>query len=286
MKVRTTLALALPAAIVGSVGIATSAATSAQASVFRTIDAEDALISGDVLADDGHSYPIANQNSQDAWAPLISVDLAHGGSHALKFVVAPDTDGVKERTEVHISEGIDIENVRYTSFWMYVREDFQSYAEGRNSRELFMQLWQGVPKTDGSWGGYPPLALYFKPGSDLDYEVVIKQDGEQHEPSENQIKYTDELPKGQWVNFVIGWHADPTGNEGFVQVWQDGEEKYTYNGRWAYSETITTSKTFKYRNGLYGNPAQSITARQVVYFDDFRYGNSYDSVTTGPPDTP
>lgn len=278
MRFRSSVSLVLPV-ILASLGVVASAAP-AHASVYRTIDLESASISGNYLYDNGWSFRLANQNSPDARKPVISTDRAHTGTRSLKFIVDPDTDGVKERTEAHVSEGISIAHVRYTSFWIFVRNDFQAFAPGSNSRELFMQVWQGVDGPNG-WSGYPPFALYFKPGSNLQYEVVIKKDGEEHAPSQNQIKYTDTLPKGQWVNFVVGWKADPIGTNGYIRIWRDGVEKYAYNGRWAYSPAVTTSTTFLYRHGLYGNPAQSITVPQVVYFDDITYGNSYSSVTSG-----
>lgn len=235
------------------------------AATYRTIDAENASVSGGTLYDNGYSYPMV-YNSNGGW-PTISSAYSHTGTYSIRPKAFPDTDNSHERSEVYVSEGIGITYARYVRFWLYVPTNFPNYSTGR---ELFMQVHQGGPH-------YPPLALYFKPGSNLQYEVVIKKDGEQATSSASSLKYTDTLPKGQWVKFIIGWKASPTSSTGWVDVYRDGSLKYSYDGQWGYSTAVTSTQVFNLRFGLYGSPNET-GAIQYIYFDNLRYGDAYSSV--------
>lgn len=245
-------------------------AAPASGALFRSIDGEGASVSGSTLRDNGFTYVLDNRSSvadspvSQGQLPSISSTYSQLGAYSIRSRILPDSDGLNDRSEVLVSSGISMSQARWVRFWMYVPPSFTVYEAPR--RQLFTQLKQDAPH-------FPPFALYFEPGSDVRYQVVIKH------PSRNvmswdpsAVRFADTLPKGQWVQFVIGWRADPTG-PGWIEVWRDGSMKYRFEGPWGYTAAVSPRQTFTLKFGLYG--AANLTGTtQSVYFDGLKYGDT------------
>ncbi len=254
-------------AVVAALVLALSAvAQPATAATFRVVDAEGASISGGVLTDNGRTFKLFV--GSQGHAPAIVTSPVHTGSHSVRSRLAPDTDGKHDRSEIEVSNGIGNTWERYLRFWVFVPKGF---TDNSNGRQLFMQLHPS-PSSSGVGHG-PPLALYFTPNSNLEYDVVIREDADKGVfPTDQFVRHTDAFPKGQWVKFVVGWRGAPNTSGGWVKIWRGGSLRYTFDGAWNYAGLENSVKV-----GLYGSANKTGTT-QTVFIDDIRYGDSYADV--------
>lgn len=130
--------------------------------------------------------------------------------------------------------------------------------------------WHASPdKSLGEPWRSPPLALEVK-GSDV--RINTRSDSRQLSPKKIPSKFVwrgklDDI-RGQWTDWVfhVKWSYN---NDGFLQVWQDGNLIVDYKGPIGYNDT----KGPYFKTGIYqGNSPNKPT--RVTYFDNFRFGDS------------
>jgi hypothetical protein len=224
--------------------------------------------------------------------PVISPSGPYAGEFCLKLgVKAEENENAKSKFEYNIVKhhGNQDESYYFSLFngearylGFALKLDANNYQTPRNWL-LHMQVWQCCGHRP------PPLAMYIIPNPDanapVQYKVTIRDDrykGKKNpEPGETSF-LSGKLTRGVWHTFVFKLKPSYLGQEGQgeVTMWQDGEQKLSYVGKWGYKpETLggasRTTDRLDIKLGIY---RRRQATRQIIYLDNIRYGNSKEAV--------
>lgn len=230
-------------------------------------------------------FTVDTGTQYDVW-----LDARHAASGrrslALK-IYSERNENVKDKIELNIVKHnepgrltLDEDGARYLGF------DFMLDRQYETPRgwALHVQAWQCC-------GLNPPFAIFVVPSPDKNSEVefrfVVRDDREQTKSaatSAGKEVYRLKVPRGEWNNMVIRMepsHNDDT-REGRLAMWFNKSLKFDYRGDWGYTPGQIARKRNKemrpemaIKVGIYRR-RQATT--QIIYFDNIRYGTTYDSV--------
>ncbi|HVL84501.1 MAG TPA: polysaccharide lyase [Pseudonocardia sp.] len=176
------------------------------------------------------------------------VGQARKGEFAARFVVKPGDVpdfGGGERSEVasHSDEmATRSGDRRWYEFSLFFPEDFPNPVEG--DWFIVMQWHAG----DGS----PPLAVEVSP----DGELYLGGDGVEHDS-----RRIGPVRRGEWVDYVMHVGFSRSASEGFVEVWENGEQVVERVSR----ATMSSDENY-FKMGIYRGNGDDSTA--AVLIDD------------------
>jgi hypothetical protein len=234
---------------------------------------EDAYIRPDLsLVDDGTTYPRVVDGM--SLPPSIDhVPIPFEGKYVIKYEVPSGT--VKERLEHKIStasdpNGLHFGSQRVTSFAFML----DAATTKIDSSALFFQEWQGYP-----YG--PPVALKLTRASGAAFIVRLAVRNMDTGPDSDQpdnVIWTGELNAGEWYRFVISVKPGYPQTEGELRLWLNGVSEIDWTGKIGYDpeQVAGALDGFDTKFGLY---QPSPNEGHSVYFDDVRFGATYESVT-------
>lgn len=194
------------------------------------------------------------------------------GKYSLKTQMTHDV----HRTEITSFRSPPYGVAKY-GWSLFIPEDFD--ADSWFSIVTQWHTW-GTGK-DYSFDG-PPTALIINKGA---WRMrLIYQDGE----SDRGIKKNFELgsidaDRGKWTDFVmdVNWQS-PKSDKGYLKLYKDGELIIDYQGP-TWFEEMTDGPFFKM--GIYrgGGSWKGDESKSILYFDEFRMGDSHASLDDVKP---
>jgi hypothetical protein len=206
-------------------------------------------------------------------------DIIRAGKTAVRFELRPGDqwegassyrDGPDQfRTELsgHRNFTATMGKDYWYGFSMLIPADFPHAAV----TQVIIGEWHDVAD-QGEISRSPVLAQRYEYSV---FRVQLYYSSQEIQRSDSGIRkviYDDyHFKKGVWHDFIyhIKWSYE---SDGFVEMWLDGKKLTDYKGPVGYNDN--QGPYFKY--GLYIRP--KVTERYIVYFDEFRMGNSYEEV--------
>lgn len=181
----------------------------------------------------------------------------------------------------------------YFGFAFKVPDNFQ--APEKDSTFLIYQLWQGSPHR-------PPLSLHVNaesnaPSARLFFELRQFATPEQHPPTVDPIPClpsgvpdapckSPNLPRGAWVELIVGAGIDMGGPGGWVAVWRwdDTDSDYVRvlhktGLTVGYAQDGEVNDTLQAVFGLYRTRQER---RAKLFFDEVRVSTVFEDVATSP----
>jgi len=160
---------------------------------------------------------------------------------------------------------------KWYGFSIYVPRDWPEL----NNRTVIGQ-WHATPDLlRGEVWRSPPLAIRYREGR-LRVTARYSKERVQKENDGTRLElysHPGEFAKGRWHDWVF--HVKWAPNEdGFVEAWLDDRRIIDYRGPIGYNDLL--GLWFKF--GIYRDDHPTT---QVLYFDDYRRGKSYDEVKPG-----
>ena len=154
---------------------------------------------------------------------------------------------------------------------------------------IHLQAWQCC-------SGHPPLTVNVRPSRRPDDPIqldisVINDDTEMHSYGHGFTIASVGAQRGQWMNLVLALlpRACPDGS-GRIAVWKDGAQVKDWHGCWGFqpaARSTTTRGEVKAGIGLdLGVYRRRQPLRQMVLFDDVRYGTTLADVLLAPKPRP
>ena len=152
-------------------------------------------------------------------------------------------------------------------FSMYMPIDFPDHGH-----LWTIGQWHAMHKGGaGSAKRSPVLFQQYKSGK---FYVNVGHSSEKIEKANDITKIaiyqTRKFEKGVWHDFIyhVKWSYE---NDGFVEMWQNGKKRIDYKGPIGTNDD--EGPYFKY--GIY---RRDVPETYVMYFDEYRRGNSYEEV--------
>lgn len=201
------------------------------------------------------------------------------GEYAIRFELRPGEKSWRDTGKSHHCELSEYRKFRARmgqDFWygfsMYIPQNFPSNWISK-TEWLILGQWHG--KSDfGEISRSPPLAQYYSPAEDI-ISIRVRYFRRRLQIKEFKYWSGDEilslrLKRDVWHDFIyhVKWSYE---SDGFVEIWIDGDKKCSYEGPVGYNDA--EGPYFKY--GIY---AGGLPETYVVYFDEYRRGNSYEEV--------
>jgi hypothetical protein len=232
---------------------------------------EGLLWTGDLETGDLSQFEDTPWNVVGATAPKVVQDPVRQGGHAVELSIdgtSGSSDGIccGSRDEIqprfrNLVPGDDL----WFGFSSYLAPGFPTDA-----------YWQVITQFKQNFDGSPPLELNVEQGQ-------YKLEGGQGHPGGSKEFSKDLAPAatGRWVDWVlhVRFSADP--DEGYVEVWKDGQQvldRFSPEGGTLYPGPDGNDASYV-KTGYYRDP--EIDRPGTVYFDNWRIGTSRAAVTTG-----
>jgi hypothetical protein len=171
------------------------------------------------------------------------------------------------RSEMSTDDYVSISSVQWYGFSFFIPTNFPQ----EDTRLVIGQWWAKNKKWLDEPGRPPPLCQDYENGR---FTIVLRWSADrvvkESDPHRTVLYKSNRLPLGKWNDFIyhVKWSYK---NDGFVEVWHNGERILNYRGPVGYNDDI--GPTFKF--GLYRDESNST---QVIYFDRIRRGHSYSEV--------
>lgn len=216
-------------------------------------------------------------------AGLMTTEQHRVGKQAMRFSWKPSQyDGTNPtlHSELASKPLINGETERWYGYSMY----FPSSSMANDNQTAIVTQWHGVPDPN-FFDTVPPMAISVEPGNEL--SLIYRS---HNAPITKQLVYPTSAQKiislgttpfDRWVDFVVHVKWDPTGNQGVLELWQDGVKKISErNISIGYMQQ---SKPY-FKVGLYCWTGKSSRQERVLYYDDIRIGGpsaNYDAVKPG-----
>lgn len=201
------------------------------------------------------------------------------GRYAVRVELAPgDISASKERCELKVGDK-QIERVRgrHGSEMWYGWSLFvpAAYIDSPGSEFQILGQWHHRPIASAPGArprvtGPPPLTLHL---GVRDGKNVLHLLGRPSPRAPRRTLGSRAIRRGAWADLVfhIRWS---TGKDGFVQAWLDGQP---FTQGKVYGPTLYTPESNYLRLGLYRGKGS--TAKNHVFYDEVRIGDSYQAVT-------
>lgn len=208
----------------------------------------------------------------EAWSVTVVDDIARCGSYAARFEIregdSPTGDGFRAELHELADFAAPFGSEVWYAFSTLVPDDWVDL----DNRAVIAQ-WHATPDlADGEAWRSPPLAVRYRSG---EVYVTARHASEPVQPENDapeQELWRSEgaWEKGVWHDWVFGvrWTYE---DEGFVQVFHDGEQVVSYEGPIGYNDVA--GPWFKW--GIYRDDVPEV---QVLFHDAYRRGDSYDAV--------
>jgi hypothetical protein len=226
---------------------------------------------GDLETGDLSQFEDTPWNDVGGEAPRVVTDVVHQGTYAVRLGIdgtSSSSDGIccgsRDEMQPRFRELVTGDDLWF-GFSSYLAPGFPTDA-----------YWQVITQFKQNFDGSPPLELNVERGQ-------YKLEGGQGHPDGPKEFIKDLAPAttGRWVDWVlhVKFSADP--DEGYVEVWKDGQQvldRFSPEGGTLYPAPDGNDASYV-KTGYYRDP--EIDRPGTVYFDNWRIGTSRDAVTTG-----
>jgi hypothetical protein len=206
--------------------------------------------------------------------------IVRAGADALRFEIRPGEQWLKgegrlghgsHRTEVH-----DVYRARMGQEYWYGFSIYIPTSLAVRDTRLVIGQWHGQRDTRFDEHPRSPLLVQrYRDGRfyiQVRWSAILVQTTETVDlPNAKRTLYEDRaFPRDRWVDFVyhVKWSFL---DDGFVRVWRDGIQIVHYDGPVGYNDREGPY----FRFGLYRDDFDST---DVMYWDEYRRGTSYESV--------
>lgn len=240
------------------------------------LDFENATVSGtsntETLTNNGKGYIIHKYG--DAILPQLSTRHSKGAT-GLRCSIPQNSIPGFDRSEIETKYNMPFNTVRLCAFDVYFDADFPSGGPGPNASNwlIFSQFWQYAP-------GMPIITLEVKHGSNLEYQLVVRNDDTgsvvSTAPNPWPVKGYGSLTRGVWIRFAFEVKISPGGG-GYVKLYKDGNLEHTYTGKVGYSTAVVARQNVDWRCGIYRTGAYNWPTT-AVWFDEIKYGDTLSEV--------
>lgn len=220
------------------------------------------LSNGWRLMSPGKAYSIArSQQTRHPGGSSIRFELR--GGEAWNEHVDPSF-----RSEISTDEYVAMNSVQWYGFSLFIPTDFPI-----EDNRCVIGQWHDKAKSQmGEADKSPDVAQRFRNGR---FYVTVRHSDQRIVTDPDQVPEevvfeTMHFPLGQWNDFVyqIKWSYH---KNGFVNGWMNGKQIIKYRGPVGYNDDIGPFFNF----GLYRDGTDQT---YVVYFDEYRRGNSFTEV--------
>ena len=216
------------------------------------------------------------QSAGKPWSIQIVSDNVRKGRAAIRFEVRQGDERISPRSGMTSYRSELNERPIFTAamgkdYWygfsMYIPEDFPE----TNSRLNIGQWHASYDEELGEIKRSPILSQKYKRGK---FYVNVRYSSQEIQKSNDGIKKlileTRNMQKGVWHDFIyhVKWSYR---DDGYVDMWLDGNKLIEYKGPVGYNDK--DGPYFKY--GIYRD---DVPEAYVIYFDEYRRGNSYEDV--------
>lgn len=193
--------------------------------------------------------------------------IAQKNNNFIQFKTNGSEFSGNDRTELARTSYYNFGRTLYISYKVRIPSDAPIHPIGKMYYAL--QLWQCSPLS-------PIAGMRITEGTSHDVNFITR-----HNNSSTPITHTYKLNPGIWHQFIIAANPNSTG-VGSFQVWADGKDL----GEWKGSYGSMTAKC----SGSNNTPPQLYRVKWGIYktnnspkvytiqFDDFKIGNTFDSV--------
>lgn len=174
---------------------------------------------------------------------------------------------VSFRTEVNTNQHVPMNSENWYGFSIQLPNDFPI----ENNRLVLAQWWALNKENLGEVLKAPPLQLRYADGRMSirlrTSRLRVVKDPEAY--TENKLFETRKFRHGQWNDFVfqVKWAF----NDGFINVWLNGEQVVEYKGQTTYDDEIGP----KFKFGLYRDDSKET---YVSFMSEVRQGKSLGEV--------
>lgn len=235
----------------------------------------------------GTSGPWLNQSGNEPWSIQSQSEIVRSGETAYRFEVRPGDgwgDGFKKSSRAEFSErwnaSLSSKNETWYGMSLFIPKEIEpSY------RRLIIGQWHGTKHYIGWCNRAPILANEFL-ANDLVFRIAIRYETEKKcDPNSNNPNAHIETSYHELSNFKLGRWNDliyqvhwSTNDDGYLNVWLNGEKKIEYKGPIGYFDP--EGPYFKY--GIYRKRKEVNT--HIVFFDSYRRGYTYEHVDPAQDD--
>lgn len=240
------------------------------------LDFENATVSGtshtETLTNNGKGYEIHLYG--DGILPQLSTRRS-AGDIGLRCAIPASSIPGKDRSEIETKYNMPFERVRVCAFDVYFDALFPSGGTGLNENNWlsFTQFWQYSP-------GMPIITLEVKHGSNLEYQLVVRNDDTGSEvataPNPWPVRGYGSLSRGTWIRFALEVKISPNGG-GYVKLYKNGNLEHTYTGKVGYSTAVVARQNVDWRCGIYRTGGYNWPA-STIWLDEIKYGDTLSEV--------
>ena len=207
------------------------------------------------------------QNAGKNWSINHEDKVTRDGEGSVRFELRPEDtwwDGHKNshRTEMRFSESYS----GWYGFSMFIPDDGSTIGS-----KTYIGQWHAGGKGSAVRGSgkAPAISQCFVGSSnynDILAITVYSNSGLQY------MEMIPHFPRGVWVDFIYEIKFS-SGKKGILNVWMNGKQVVKYKGPTTYRGAV---HMFKF--GIYTLRPNEINKPVIVYFDEYCYGTTYESV--------
>ncbi len=238
---------------------------------------------------DGESgSPISYDTRDDGVQAAAVTSPAYEGSKGIKAQVNTNNNATTDRSEfrMHECNGDMFGVARYMGFAIRFDGNIDQPLSS-SGNWLTLHQWRQCTSM-----AIPPINFELQkgvsPGSGkVAIQLSVRTDSDPVNSGPPTHQYKTTLNTNQWYEIVIGADVRPAGG-GFARLWIDGTQVANYTGSIGQSEL---AQEMEIKCGIYRGPnVPSGNGTDTVYFDEVRYGTSFNDVdpaqaggSGGPP---
>jgi hypothetical protein len=207
-------------------------------------------------------------------------------SRALAFQITADTESnVKDKIVLNVvktngPEHFDLNAADTTHFLSFDFMLDRTY-QAPHFWLLHMQVWQCC-------GGVPPFAIHVaptrNPSAPIELLFCVQDDSYrsvEHAGEPGRIIYRMIATREQWNTMVLALTpgTDETPSIGGVTMWLNKKLMFSWKGPWGFRPTVNGERgtSMGVDIGIYRRRQMGM---QTIFFDNIRYGSTYNSVTS------
>jgi hypothetical protein len=251
--------------------------TAAIAALYNTIDLEGASIQSNWnLIDSGVTYQEKNLDRNQVVQPFLSTWTPSGTGNSLKFQHNPYTASAVQRTEYYVARNQPLDSWRYVGYQFLIPSGTTLPSNWvvltQFHQEGFFTSPIGAIELRNKNGSFNLAFL----ARNSDYNQI---DGVNGPSGNNLLVWDSNFSLNNWHKIVVGFKGNPAGG-GEVKIWFNNQLQKEWTGKLGFPANYKNKpflQTYQNTFGIYrGSQNNSLT----VYFDNYKYGNTYNDVAS------
>jgi hypothetical protein len=238
-----------------------------------------------------YEFTVDAGTNYDVWLDKGVSQHRSPDDEALGVKITADQDvNVKDKILLNLFRHRDREaiNIGSQDHTRYIAFNFKLDAayEVPSSWALHLQIWQCC-------GGPPPFSIRSSPGRDRKGPVeltfnVTEITGGSGSRGAQQIVHRMNVDRERWYNMVLKLNPEPHGAraKGNISMWLDGARQFSFDGQWGYEPGPNSSQANEIGEPIKPNMGIGLgvyrrrqKTTQIIYFDNIRYGRTFEAVT-------